>query len=87
MEKVINISIKGVVYFTFTKENCKWFRFFNDFLNCSSLPQLHWPGYNYLGPGTKLEKDYKPINKLDEAARDHDYFYKKHKDTTTRHIF
>jgi len=55
-------------------------------LNCLSLPQLHWPSYNYLGSGTKLEKDYKPINKLDEAARDHDYFYKNHKDTKTRHI-
>ncbi|KAE9523039.1 hypothetical protein AGLY_016670 [Aphis glycines] len=37
------------------------------------------------GPGTKLEKNKKPINKLDEAARDHDYFYKDHKDTKTRH--
>ncbi|KAE9522142.1 hypothetical protein AGLY_017402, partial [Aphis glycines] len=59
--------------------------FINDFLNCSFLPELHWPGYNYLGPGTKLEKNKKPINKLDEAARDHDYFYKDHKDTKTRH--
>ncbi|KAE9522600.1 hypothetical protein AGLY_017022 [Aphis glycines] len=37
------------------------------------------------GPGTKLEKNKKPLNKLDEAARDHDYFYKDHKDTKTRH--
>jgi len=63
----------------------KGLRFINDFLNCSFLPELHWSGYNYLGPGTKLEKNKKPIKKLDEASRDHDYFYKDHKDTKTRH--
>lgn len=60
----------------------------NDFIN--KLPfEMHWPGYNYLGPGTKLDKRLergdKPINKLDEAAKDHDIFYKNHKDTKTRH--
>ncbi|KAL4154042.1 hypothetical protein QTP88_001875 [Uroleucon formosanum] len=38
------------------------------------------------GLGTKLEKNKKPKNKLDEAAREHDYFYKYNKDTKTRHV-
>jgi hypothetical protein len=29
---------------------------------------MHWPTYNYLGPGPKLKKNKKPVNKLDEAA-------------------
>jgi len=43
-----------------------------------------------LGPFTNLEKNeeqnIQPINKLDEAAREHDYFYKNHKDIKSRHI-
>lgn len=39
---------------------------------------LHWPGYNYLDPGTKLNKRPakcdKPVDKLDAAAREHDIF-------------
>ncbi|KAL4153613.1 hypothetical protein QTP88_001446 [Uroleucon formosanum] len=37
-------------------------------------------------PGTKLEKNKKPKNKLDGAAREHDYFYKYNKDTKTRRV-
>ena len=59
----------------------------NDFIN--KIPfELHWPGYNYLGPGTKLDERLKrgdkPINKLDEAAKEHDIFYKNNKDTNSR---
>ncbi|VVC30923.1 Ribonuclease H-like domain,Integrase, catalytic core,Parvovirus coat protein VP1, N-terminal [Cinara cedri] len=46
------------------------------------MPEIHWPGYNYLGPFTKSKK---PINKLDEAAMEHDFYYEKHKDTKSRH--
>lgn len=61
---------------------------FNNLLN--SLPfELHAPGFNYLGPGTKLEERLKrgdqPINKLDEAAREHDIFYRDHAHTKDRH--
>lgn len=35
---------------------------------------LHWPGYNYLGPGTKDFKK-KPINAVDSIAREHDIKY------------
>ncbi|KAL4083999.1 hypothetical protein QTP88_029315 [Uroleucon formosanum] len=38
------------------------------------------------GPGTKLEKNRKPKNKLDEADREYDYFYKYNKDTKTRRV-
>lgn len=41
--------------------------------------ELHLPGYNYCGPGTKLEKRLlrgdKGINKLDEACKVHDIAY------------
>ncbi|KAE9522679.1 hypothetical protein AGLY_016901 [Aphis glycines] len=90
MENLIDIPNNGA-YYLYSYVSClpkkiiKGSGFINDFLNCSFLPELHWPGYNYLGPGTKLEKNKKPIKKLDEAARDHDYFYKDHKNTKTRH--
>lgn len=58
----------------------------NDLLNNKFMPEIHWPGYNYLGPFTDLEKHKKPINELDKAAMEHDYFYKEHKDIETRHI-
>lgn len=37
----------------------------------------HYPGYNYLGPGTDLSKNRKPINSLDRAAYVHDWDYNK----------
>ena len=36
----------------------------NNFLNSKFMPEIHWPGYNYLGPFTDLEKNKKPINEL-----------------------
>lgn len=56
----------------------------------SKLPiELHVPGYNYLGPGTKYEKRVARgdvgINPLDEAAKEHDLAYLQHKDTASRH--
>lgn len=61
----------------------------NDLIN--NLPfELHVPSYNFLGPGTKLDmrlkRGDKGINKLDEAAKEHDIFYKNHKDVESRHI-
>ncbi|KAL4084375.1 hypothetical protein QTP88_028198 [Uroleucon formosanum] len=51
---------------------------------------MHYPKYKYLGPFTNLEKNeeqnIQPINELDKAAREHNYFYKNHKDTKSRHI-
>ncbi|HLR72489.1 MAG TPA: hypothetical protein VK085_13795 [Pseudogracilibacillus sp.] len=56
----------------------------------NKLPvELHIPGYNYCGPGTKLEKRLargdKGINKLDEACKEHDISYNKFKDIENRH--
>jgi Phospholipase A2-like domain len=60
----------------------------NSFIN-NLLFELHSPGYNYLGPGTNLhlkeEKGISPINKLDEAAKEHDIAYSKSKDLPERH--
>lgn len=59
----------------------------NDVIN--NLPfELHVPGYQYLGPGTKLNQRIKRgdigINDLDRAAKEHDIFYRDHKDTKSR---
>jgi hypothetical protein len=54
------------------------------------IPELRLPGYNYCGPFTKLDKRLargdEPINKLDAGCKDHDIFYRDHKDTKERHI-
>ena len=67
--------------------------FLNTLVN--KLPfEMHLPGHNFTGPGTKLYKrlnsDEKPkewsipINKVDNAAYHHDLCYSKHDDTKTR---
>lgn len=55
-----------------------------------NLPfEVHLPGYNYCGPGTKLSKRLargdRGINKLDEACKQHDIAYANHKDLDNRH--
>lgn len=56
----------------------------------NNLPfELHLPGYNYCGPGTKLQKRLlrgdKGINALDEACMKHDIAYDKYSNLTDRH--
>lgn len=50
--------------------------------------EVHLPGYNYCGPGTKLAERLARgdigINKLDEACKQHDIAYTKYSDTTRR---
>lgn len=92
MEKLID-KPKGTEYLisyvsSLPKKVMKGSGLMNDIIN--NLPfEMHYPGYNYLGPGTKLDKrlarDDKPINKLDEAAKEHDIFYKHHKNVKDRH--
>ena len=61
----------------------------------NSLPvEMHLPGHNFTGPGTKLNKRLnpdltpkkwsKPINRVDKAAYNHDICYLKNTDTVTR---
>lgn len=55
---------------------------------------MHWPGHNFLGPGTKLNKRLNddltpkswstPVDRDDAVAYKHDVCYLKHKDTPTR---
>jgi len=63
----------------------------NDLLNSGKLPELHLPGYNYCGPGTKLterlERGDKPVNKLDSACRAHDMTYHIVKQPKQRHLY
>lgn len=59
----------------------------NNIIN--KLPvELHIPGYNYCGPGTKLakrlERGDRGINPLDEACREHDIAYSKYQDVGNR---
>ena len=61
----------------------------------NNLPvEMHLPGHNFTGPGTKLKKRLnpdltpkewsKPVNRVDEAAKNHDICYMKNSDTKTR---
>ena len=61
----------------------------------NNLPvEMHLPGHNFTGPGTKLNKRLnpdltpkswsKPINRVDKAAYNHDVCYLKNMDTKTR---
>lgn len=57
----------------------------------NKLPfELHVPGYNFCGPGTKLEKRLargdKGVNLLDEACKEHDIAYSKSNDIKGRHF-
>ena len=65
----------------------------NKFIN--NLPvEMHLPGHNFKGPGTKLNKRLnpdltpkkwsKPINRVDQAAYHHDIGYLKNPDVKTR---
>lgn len=56
----------------------------------NSLPfELHIPGYQFCGPGSKLEerlaRKEEGINLLDQACRQHDIAYSQSKDLETRH--
>lgn len=56
----------------------------------NNLPiEVHLPGYNYCGPGTKLQERLlrgdKGINPLDEACKHHDIAYSSHTDLENRH--
>ena len=45
--------------------------------------EFHWPGYQYMGPGTHLTKRLKRedpgINRLDQIAKQHDIDYSRAK--------
>ena len=62
-------------------------RIVNNLIN--KLPaELHLPGYEFCGIGTKLQKRIarnKGINLLDAACREHDIAYSQSKDIDTRH--
>lgn len=52
--------------------------------------ELHLPGYQYCGPGTKLKKRLARgdpgINKLDAACKEHDIAYSKFSDSKNRSL-
>ena len=61
----------------------------------NNLPfEMHLPGHNFMGPGTKLKKRLnpdltlkkwsKPVNRVDKAAYHHDICYLKIEDTASK---
>lgn len=62
--------------------------FLNSLIN--NLPiELHVPGYQYCGPGTKLHERLRRgdpgVNPLDAACKSHDIAYSRNKDLAERH--
>ena len=51
--------------------------------------EFHWPGYQYMGPGTHLQKRLKRgdpgINRLDRIAKQHDIDYSRAKNLRDKH--
>ena len=51
--------------------------------------EFHWPGYQYLGPGTHLKKRLKRgdpgINRLDRLAKQHDIDYARARTLRDKH--
>ena len=51
--------------------------------------EFHWPGYQYMGPGTHLDKRLKRgdpgINRLDRIAKKHDLDYRDAKTLQDKH--
>ena len=79
-------SICGITKTQFVKQDATGKGFMNGLIN--KLPfEMHLPGHNFTGPGTKLSKRLnedgmpkawsKPINIVDEAAYHHDVCYAK----------
>lgn len=57
----------------------------------NKLPvELHIPGYNFCGPGTKLatrlSRGDQGVNELDEACKRHDIAYADNSDLASRHV-
>ena len=51
--------------------------------------EFHWPGYQYMGPGTHLEKRLKRgdpgINRLDRISKTHDIDYSRARSLKDKH--
>lgn len=78
----------GVLHVSIMTRDIEGGGVFNSFIN--KLPiELHIPGYQYCGPGTKLAKRLTRgdpgINSLDKACKKHDIAYSQNKDLHTRH--
>lgn len=62
-------------------DNCKYGEEFIIYekINENKTFELHLPGYNYCGPGTRvinrLNKKIKPVNRVDKACMKHDINY------------
>ena len=89
---MVNASHAGKTNTQFIKRDATGGSFLNTLVN--KLPfEMHLPGHNFRGPGTKLYKRLNPdgtpkkwsipINRVDNAAYHHDLCYSKHDNTNT----
>ena len=87
---MVNASHAGKTKTQFVKKGAAGESFLNTLVN--NLPfEMHLPGHNYTGPGTKLYNRLNsdgtpnewsiPINGVDNAAYHHDLCYSKYDDT------
>ena len=84
---------RGKIKCKFVKKEVSGGSFLNSVVNKLRF-EMHLPGHNFTGPGTKLIKRLNPdgtpkewsmpINRVDNAAYHHDLCYSKHDDTKTR---
>ena len=90
---MVNALDAGKTKTQFIKRDAAGGSFLNSLVN--KLPfEMHLPGHNFTGPGTKLYKRLNPdgtpkewsisINRVDNAAYHHDLCYSKNDDTKTR---
>ena len=89
----MNASHAGKTKSQFIKRDATGGSFLNSLVNKRPF-EMHLPGHNFTGPGTKLYKRLNsdgtskefsiPINTVDNAAYHHDLGYSKHDDTKTR---
>ena len=90
---MVNASHAVKTQTQFIKRDATGGSFLNTLVN--KLPfEMHLPGHNFTGPGTKLYKRLNsdgtrkewsiPINRVDNEAYHHDLCYSKHDDTKTR---
>lgn len=80
--------MKPIIHFIITYFAMKGRGLVNNLIN--NLPfELHLPGYNYCGPGTRLQERLlrgdRGINGLDEACKSHDIAYSNYSDLQSRH--
>lgn len=88
MKRTYNRQHQDAVNSNSRRPNHRGYGILNKLIN--KLPfELHIPGYQYCGPGTKFTERYSRgdlgVNELDRACKQHDFVYHTTKDLKERH--